>query len=151
MPAPAKSPPPDDDLFGVQEFGVLVEKGKAAYKKGRFMEAIQAWKGAQGVDPSRRGELTGYLDKAVGKQVALHLENAKRSEAAGDQAQAVVQYKHILRLDPRDGRIKELAMDKVHSSETKAQAMSVTVLAAIGSGFLLLSVVALWYIITKLD
>ena len=142
-----------DDVFGVSDFAPLVNKGKAFYLKGRFLEAIECWKKAQATDPSRRNEVEGYVAKAVAKQVSIHLDNAKRFERGeeADPAEALAQYRHILRLNPSDPKVRQLCQDKIGASETRAEVMSATVLAAIAGAFAVLIAVSLWFIVACLD
>lgn len=145
--------PGKDDVFGVSDFAPLVNKGKLFYQKGRFLEAIECWKKAQAQDPSRRGEVDGYIAKATAKQVAIHLDNAKRFEKGeeADPEQALAQYRHILRLNPADAHVRQLCQDKIGASETRAEAMSATLLAAIAGAFVLLIGGSLWFIVFFLD
>ena len=143
--------PPSEDVFGVKEFGRLVERGKVAYKQGRFQDAIQAWKGAQAADPSRRGEVDGYLAKASAKQAALHLERARQLELGGDAQAALAEYRQVMRLDLRDAALREKVAEKVRASERKAEALSMTALLSGGVAFGVLVLLALWYILFVLD
>ena len=138
---------PPDDIFGVKEYGILVERGKAAYQAGRFLVAMQAWKKAQIVDPSRRGELDGYLAKAAAKQADVHLQRAHdfEKEKEGDKALAV--YRQILRLDLQDTALKEEAQEKVRASETRARVMSGTLLLSGLAVYLALVALTLWFIL----
>ena len=142
-----------DDVFGVSDFAPLVQKGKLFYQKGRFLEAIESWRKAQAQDPSRRSEVDGYIAKATAKQVSIHLDNAKRYEMGedADPAQALAQYRHILRLNPSDPKVLQLCQDKVSASETRAEAMSAGLLAAIAGAFVALIGASLWFIVCFLD
>ena len=139
--------PPDKDLFVVKEFGEFVAQGKVAYKAGRFMDAIQAWRKAQAADASRRGELDGYLDKAIQKQAAMHLANAARFESLKDDEKAAAQYRMILQLEPRDEILRAKMTEKLAGFTDHAQAMSAAVLASIAGGFLVLVGIALLLIL----
>lgn len=142
-----------DDVFGVSEFAPLVSQGKVHYQKGRFLEAMECWRKAQAIDPSRRKEVEGYLAKASAKQISIHLDNARKFERGddADPAQALFQYRQILRLNPSDAKVRELCQEKLKASETRAEAMSATVLALIAAGFLVLIGASLWFIIFRLD
>ena len=142
-----------DDIFGVSDFAPLVQKGKALYMKARYLEAMECWKKAQAMDPSRRKEVEGYLAKASAKQIAIHLDNAKRFERGEeeDPAQALFQYRQILRLNPSDPKLRQLCQEKVRASETRSEVMSASVLALIAGAFAVLIAVSLWYIIVCMD
>ncbi|GEM_PF-6987662 len=142
--------PADKDLFAVKEFGVFIEQGKAAYKSGRFPDAIQAWRKAQAADPSRRGELDGYLDKAIQKQSSLHLANARKFESLGDSEKAAAQYQMILKLEPRDAALRAEVTEKLQAFDTGATVMSAALLAGIVGGFLCLVLIAL-VLILRMD
>ena len=137
----------DKGIFSVKEFGVLVEQGKASYKSGRLLDAIQAWRKAQAADPSRRGELTGYLDKAIQKQSALHLANAGKFEAAGDRDKAADQYKMILRLEPKDEALRTQASERLQAFDPRANVMSAALLASIAGAFALVVLLAILLIL----
>ena len=130
--------PLDKDLFVVKEFGEFVNQGKVAYKAGRFLDAIQAWRKAQAADASRRGELDGYLDKAIQKQAAMHLANAARFESLGEAQKAAAQYQLVLQLEPRDDTLKAEVSEKLAAFTDQTHAMSAALLASVLAGFLLL-------------
>ena len=142
-----------DDVFGVSDFAPLVNQGKVHYNKGRFLDAMECWRKAQATDPSRRKEVEGYLSKASSRQIAIHLDNARKFENGedADPAQALFQYRQILRLNPSDAKVRELCQEKIRASETRAEAMSATVLALIAAGFLVLIGASLWFIVYCLD
>ena len=143
--------PAERDDFSVAEFKPLVEQGKAAYKRGAFQEAIQAWKNAQAMDPSRRHEVEGYLAKAGEKLIAILVLKGQKAEHIGDAAQAVAHYKQALKLEPRDEQVRSDLIDRIRAFENQAQVLSMTVLASILGGFTVFTALALWFIICKLD
>ena len=141
---------PGDDIFLVKEFGVLVDQGKAAYKAGRYLEAIQAWRKAQAVDPSRRKELDGYLAKGRDRQIAVHLKAGQHFDAAGNEVEAVEEYRKALALDPQDEGLRGQIQERIGSFETQAKVLSGSLLASVGIGYLALVAVAIW-IILRMD
>lgn len=143
--------PKDDDIFTVREFGQFVEQGKVAYKQGRFGEAIRAWREAQGVDPARRGELEGYLAKASAKQAAVLMDAARKAEKAEDGPGALAKYREILSLGVKDAALVSLVRERIESLEEKAVTVSSSLLGAWMGGMSLVTAVALWYILFKLD
>jgi tetratricopeptide (TPR) repeat protein len=140
-----------DDLFSVKEFGQRVAQGKTAYKAGRFPEAIQAWKAAQAADPSRRGEVEGYLSKAIAKQAALHMEKARLAEAAGESDEALVLYRQVMALGLRDPAQLRQVTERIQAHEHKTEVMSRTLFLTMAGGFALFVVLSLWLILFKLD
>ena len=142
---------PDDDVFSVKEFGQRVEQGKAAYKAGRFVDAIQAWKDAQAADPSRRGEVEGYLSKAIAKQAALHMEKAGRAERTGDTDEALALYRQVMALGPRDPALLRQVTERIQAHEHKTAVMSRTLFLTLAGGFGLFVLLSLWLIVFKLD
>ena len=143
--------PVERDDFSVEEFKPLVERGKAAYKRGAFQEAIQVWKNAQAMDPSRRHEVEGYLAKAGEKLIAILVLKGQKAEHVGDAGQAVAHYKQALKLEPRDEQVRSDLVDRIRAFENQAQVLSMTVLASILGAFTVFTALALWFIICKLD
>ncbi len=142
---------PADDVFSVKEFGQRVAQGKTAYKEGRFADAIRAWKAAQAADPSRRGELEGYLSKAIAKQAALQMEKAERAERAGDPDGALLLYRQVLALGLRDHALVRQVTERIQEYEKEHVVMSRTLFLALAGGFGLFVLVSLWLILFKLD
>lgn len=140
-----------DDVFSVKEFGQRVEQGRTAYKAGRFVDAIQAWKAAQAVDPSRRGEVEGYLSKAIAKQAALHMEKAGRAEAAGEGDEALALYRQVMALGPRDPTLLGQVTERIRAHEHKTEVMGRTLFLIVAGGFGLFVLLSLWLILFKLD